>query len=133
MKQTRQPVCAIKQSIYLDVYGRNVKNISCCVANNSFNKAECRCAECRDTECRGTLLETKMLSLSWVAVVVMAPIKSMEKWTPRRAWNEMKWNSSKLPKKHFFSTNFLFFIFGLLKSGRHSRQTAELFGRWRGY
>jgi hypothetical protein len=28
MKQTRQPVCAVKQSIYLDVYGANSKKVN---------------------------------------------------------------------------------------------------------
>ncbi len=50
MKQTRQPVRAVKQSIYLDVYDVNAEHRGL----NCFAVAECRHDdECRYAECRG--------------------------------------------------------------------------------
>ncbi len=55
MKQTRQPVRAVKQSIYLDVYDVNAepRGLNCFAVAECRHGDECRYAECRhDDECR---------------------------------------------------------------------------------
>ncbi len=55
MKQTRQPVRAVKQSIYLDVYDVNAerRGLNCFAVAECRHDDECRYAECRHVKCRG--------------------------------------------------------------------------------